>query len=243
MIKKTLMIFGPGGIGKSPLDSIVRDDVLRIDPYRLRRTGPRDKGDKFYANERIKDELVGALKKLGDECNLISKDPAIEWYPKSQVLFFQVRSEWQCLFCDGLNSNLAKAEIYAPVVPFLLKHPFFKSVFGEIHMIVLNPVEKLTTLNDFSMLQNATADNCRKRGDSEESIQKRIESIVEEATAWREILTLGGVEYPNWNYAEYKYKDDRVKTRDEVRRELIMENKALEIFIKMENEIYLTSIG
>src|SRR6476469_7422571 len=42
MIEQTLLIFGPGGIGKSPVDALVRADALRIDPYRLRGAGPRE---------------------------------------------------------------------------------------------------------------------------------------------------------------------------------------------------------
>ena len=46
-IEKTLMIFGPGGIGKSPIDRIVRSEAVRVDPYRLRPSGPRDSDDVF----------------------------------------------------------------------------------------------------------------------------------------------------------------------------------------------------
>ena len=57
MITNSLLLFGPGGIGKSPVDSIVRQDALRIDPYRLRPTGPCDAKDVYYAHPKLRSEL------------------------------------------------------------------------------------------------------------------------------------------------------------------------------------------
>ncbi len=58
MAKQTLIIVGPGGVGKSPIDGLVRKDVLRLDPYRLRSKGhPRDTDDRLYAPPKLRDEL------------------------------------------------------------------------------------------------------------------------------------------------------------------------------------------
>ena len=39
--QSTLFILGPGGIGKSNLDHLFKDSILKLDPYRLRVDGPR----------------------------------------------------------------------------------------------------------------------------------------------------------------------------------------------------------
>src|SRR5690349_20092248 len=119
MITNSLMLFGPGGIGKSPVDSIVRRDALRIDPYRLRPTGPRDQEDVFYAHPNLRGELSLAFKHLGDRRERLSEQPAVDWFPNSQAAFFDVRGEWQCLLLGGLFATHAKVEIYAPAVPVL----------------------------------------------------------------------------------------------------------------------------
>lgn len=57
MIKNTLFIVGPGGIGKSPLSSLIKDEAVKIDPYRLRKRGPRDENDIFYTHPKLRNEL------------------------------------------------------------------------------------------------------------------------------------------------------------------------------------------
>jgi len=54
MIERTVIIVGPGGVGKSPLDALFRDDIIKIDPYRLRPSGPRDSNDIFYAHPKLR---------------------------------------------------------------------------------------------------------------------------------------------------------------------------------------------
>jgi uncharacterized protein (TIGR03435 family) len=46
----TLVLVGPGGMGKSPSDHVLEEDVVRVDPYRLRAVGPRDTADVLYAH-------------------------------------------------------------------------------------------------------------------------------------------------------------------------------------------------
>ena len=64
-IRKTLVIMGPGGVGKSPLDALFKDGVIRLDPYRLRPNGPRGQGDKLYAPPELHDDLKGGACKTG----------------------------------------------------------------------------------------------------------------------------------------------------------------------------------
>ena len=70
MIQRTMMVFGSGGIGKSPLDEILREDVAKIDPYRLRQR-PRDRAengdspDLVYAHSNLRSELHRAFSSLG----------------------------------------------------------------------------------------------------------------------------------------------------------------------------------
>ncbi len=238
MISNSLMLFGPGGIGKSPVDSIVRQDALRIDPYRLRPSGPRDQEDVFYAHQKLRGELSRAFEHLGDKCERLSEQPAVEWFPRCRAAFFDVRGEWQLLLLGGLSATHAKAEIYAPAVPVLFRRPDVRALFGTLSIVILNPVESLRSLDrDFSALKAKTAENCSKRGDSAKSIEKRTKSIDEEASAWRAMLDLGGTEFPNWEFPEYVYRDNRVATLLAARRKLIAGNLALEQFFRSEGEI------
>ena len=36
MVKSTLILVGPGGVGKGPLAKLIRTNAVTIDPYRLR---------------------------------------------------------------------------------------------------------------------------------------------------------------------------------------------------------------
>ncbi len=211
MAKSTLIVVGPGGVGKSPLDNIVRSDVVRLDPYRLRTGGPRDKDDRLYASQKLRNELSGVFNTFGDSA--IVKNAAaetVEWYPKAGVAFFTVRSEWQCLIVPSVTGILAKMEIYAPVLPTLLTINQFTTVMGIGKILVLNPAsESLLVMNDWTALEKRTEHNCRQRGDSQESIQKRINSVVVEAPYWRILIEeYGAIEAVNWQCPEYIYKQD-----------------------------------
>jgi hypothetical protein len=126
MVTNTLMIFGPSGIGKSPLNDIIKAEAVRIDPYRLRQKGPRDPGgdgqrDVLYAHQKLRDELYLTFGHLGLGLTYLSPD--IHWFPQAMVLFLKVRKDWQALFLQGLDGEIGKAEIYAPAVPILLANP------------------------------------------------------------------------------------------------------------------------
>src|SRR5207248_10999569 len=109
---------------------------LRIDPYRLRPTGPRDHDDLFYAHQKLRGELSRAFEHLGDKCERISEKPAVEWFPKCGATFFDVRGEWQCLLLGGLSATHAKAEIYAPAVPVLFCRADVRALLGTPSIVI-----------------------------------------------------------------------------------------------------------
>lgn len=248
MIQKTLILVGPGGIGKSPLDEILKSDVIRIDPYRLRKDGPREaKTDVFYANPKLRDELYMTFHKIG--LSFLSLSDTVQWCSNTMTLLLKVRTEWQLLFMAGLSGEKAKAEIFAPIIPILLSNPIIKSELGNISMIVLHPADSLDNIDE---LKKRTTCNCKKRGDSEDSIQKRVDSIDEEINAWKDMIQMGAKEIKNWPFPEYIYKVDKEKNLIEdlqklkenrkenlikARQKLIETNQGLESFFMTENEI------
>jgi len=127
-------------------------------------------------------------------------------------------------------------------IPALFRRQDVRDSFGELSIIVLNPVAPLRDLNgEYSSLKEATADNCRKAGRSEGDIEKRVNSIDDqeapEVVAWLEMLELGGIEFPHWPFPEYRYQTDRIATLVEARKTLVERLAALEWFFKTEDEI------
>ena len=247
MIENTLMIFGPGGIGKSPIDDIMKPEVSKIDPYRLRER-PRDRDensgtpDMFYANPKLRSELLWAFKTLGDSKKTFPNEPAVEWFSKARVAFFDVCGEWQCLLLGGLEAQLAKAEIFGPAFVELFSLPDVQEIFGKLSIVILNPVESLRNLNgNYETLKNATKDNCQKAGRSEKDIAKRVKSIddpkAHEAESWLAMLDMGGIEFTNWPFPEYVYKGNRVQKLIEMRNTLVKRSSDLERFLMTEDEI------
>lgn len=249
-IARTVVITGPGGIGKSPLDDLFKDTVFRIDPYRLRLNGPRNSEDKLYAPPRLHGDLENVLEKLGDPAHPVPcQGEDIKWYPKSKVLFFTVRGVWQCLFLDNAElaqAELAKAEIYAPVLVILLKDcDGFREALGEIQIVVLNPAtQSLTKITDWNELKAKTQENCRNRGDSDESIRKRSQYIDAEAPAWKALIAqYQATEYVGWPFAEYYYpKEDKYRAARgalllQARDSLLRCNPSLKDFFKAEEKI------
>jgi len=226
----------------------MRRDVLSIDPYRLRER-PRDRAenggdpDLFYAHRNLRSELRQAFTLLGDHAETLSTQPTVEWFPKARTSFFDVRGEWQCLLLGSLEGQLAKAEIFGPAVPALFQRQEIRSLFGELSIIILNPVEPLQTLKgDYRSLKEATEQNCRKTGRTEKDIKKRVDSLDDprapEAPAWLAMLQLvGSLEFPRWPFPEWAYESDRGSILIEARRMLIQRSNALEAFFKAEDEI------
>jgi hypothetical protein len=219
MAKSTLIIIGPGGIGKSPIDDLLPNKVIRLDPYRLRSDGPRDNNDRLYAPPKLHEELTCVFNGFGDApIKKITDDEYIEWFPQANVVFFTVRGVWQFIIVPNDTGALAKMEIYAPILPTLMTIDEFVKALGSLKIIVLNPaVESISSMSDWSELEKCTRHNCKERGDSDKSIDKRVSSIATEATYWRElVVSHNAIEAIGWEYPEYIYKenpDSRIKAK------------------------------
>ena len=236
MISHTLLIVGPGGVGKSPLDGALKAEVGRIDPYRLRKAGPRNTGDVFYAHPRLRDELYLTSQRLG--VGLTYLTDTVHWFPATSTLFLKVRDEWQLLLLEALPAGIVKAEIFAPAIPAMFENPQVRRWFGRVSMVVLNPAGQLITLNDFGPVKEKTKSNCQKRGDSPESVKKRVASVDEEAGAWQQMMALGATEFENWEFAEYVYREKGEKeTLVKARKVLLDRCPGLDVFFKTEEEI------
>jgi hypothetical protein len=233
MLADTLLIVGPGGVGKSPLDKILRTDIVRIDPYRLRNAGPRNPSDVLYAHPKLRDELYLTYQQLGVEFTCLSND--VHWFPQARTLFLKVRHDWQVLLLSSLPSGVAKAEIFAPAVPVMMENPQIRHLFGRMEVLVLNPAASLADVTD---IKEKTRYNCEKRGDKPDSIAERVASIDEEVVAWRHMVSLGAQECANWAFPEYIYKKrGEQATLIAVRRALLDISPRLKVFFKAEDEL------
>jgi hypothetical protein len=126
MATDTLLIVGPGGIGKSPLDKLIKPGRRTHRPYRLRREGPRDKDDVLYAHPRLRDGLYVTYQRLGLTCF----SESVHWFPQANTLFFRVRGKWQLLFLEAVPAGIVKAEIFAPAIPTIFDSPQVRRFFG-----------------------------------------------------------------------------------------------------------------
>jgi len=243
MIKNTLILTGPGGIGKGPLANLIRDDAVAIDPYRLRPDGPRRKSDDpLYAHPKLRTELHSILSSFGDSARNIQRESneAMEWFAKAKVLFFTVRGQWQCLIFHGLDGDIAKAELYAPALPAMLGIAEIEDVMGVPGVLVLNPAStSLSNMQDWRELEEKTRENCTLRGDPQESVQKRVDFITVEAPAWRKLVVeQGAIELTDWPFPEYRYKpENKSQLLRDARKFILGQAPDLEVFFKSELEI------
>lgn len=209
MVERTLVIVGPGGVGKTPLGKLIRDAVIQIDPYRLReKKHPRNEDDSLYAHPKLRCGLDRVATSFGDEPRDIGDVGCIRWYPKSQMLSFKVREDWQLLILKGLAGELAKAEIFAPILNVLLEVKEIRCLFGELCIVVLNPLpQSICDMSDWRPLAEKTGENRLKRGDTCESAISGAVSVFEEGPAWRELIEeRSAIEYRDWPFPEYVYK-------------------------------------
>ncbi|MBD2065948.1 hypothetical protein H6F93_00060 [Leptolyngbya sp. FACHB-671] len=233
MTTDTLLIVGPGGVGKSSLDKILRTDVVRIDPYRLRSAGPRNPNDVLYAHPKLRDELYLTYQQLGVEVTCLSND--VHWFPKTRTLFLKVRNDWQLLMLGALPPGVAKAEIFAPAVPVMMENSHIRRLFGHVAILVLNPA---TSLTDIAGLKEKTRYNCERRGDKPDSVEERVASIDEEAAAWQRMVSLGAKEYPNWAFPAFIYGERGEKEiLIAVRSALLQDSPQLDIFFRTEGDL------
>src|SRR5713226_5098522 len=150
----TLIITGPGGVGKGPLSDLIRTDAVAIDPYRLRPDGPRRRSeDPLYAHPKLQRELSEMLSVFDESPRHVprSGEPGerMEWFAKAKILFFTVRGEWQCLIFYGRQGEIGKAELYAPALPAMLGIPEINDAIGIPSVVVLNPaVSSVTGMRD-----------------------------------------------------------------------------------------------
>lgn len=250
MVDRTVIVVGPGGVGKSPLDYLFATDV-KINPYRLRPKGPdKNKDDLFYCHPRLKDELSSIFDALlvpKREIGRISWAP-VEWFPEARTLLFKVRNQNQVLIFMGIQGQAAKAELYAPLLPIVLSETDLAELFGETEIVVLNPVlQSMTTMSDWRDLSTATEDNCRRRGDSNDDALSRADSVREELEAWKALISSNrATEYTHWPFPEYIYKEPggtvgllqhQKNLLKKARIYLLRRNSRLEPFLKQDSQI------
>jgi len=213
---------GHAGVGKSPLGKLFRDEVLRIEPYRVREA-PRGKDDSFYASQEVRDKL-----KLLSSRGIIEVINDIEIHP--MVTFFKVRDSDQFLFTPvgPYGDRSYKVEIYAPVLLHLLDFDITREILpflvgGKQNLaliLILNSCRKPLNSKVFkvSELEAKTelAVMCRHelkgtpREEAEKDAKKRVQSLHEELPAWKALGTKSTPEFAvvdidAWEYLEYTY--------------------------------------
>ena len=234
--KRTIVIVGPGGIGKSPLDEKIRKSVVRLDPYRLRPNGPRDKTDVLYVPPKIREEIESVLYTLGDSpVERESDEENLKWFPKSRIAIFTVRGEWQILFIPVASSESTsfKLELYAPILPIILLIDEIVKTLGKVKIVVLNPspISLTSTKSDWlnieSDIEKRTYDNCKKRRDTEESAKKRASSVSIEAPSWKKLI----MEHCATEACDWKYSEASVKSGE---KDL---NEACRLLVRLDPEL------
>jgi hypothetical protein len=145
-----------------------------------------------------------------------------------------------------LADGLAKLEIFAPVLPFLLADAEISEVFGDIEVLLLNPAStSVGDSQDLREMQDRTRENCAKRKDTEADIEARVRSIIEEAPAWRTVISQWGeavTEMTDWKFPECDFQNagslDNQKALLRRARDRIVEQIArFEAFVRTDEEI------
>ena len=195
-----VLVFGPSGIGKSPLDEIFRDEVRRLEPHRVR-DAPRDSLDRYHLSKIAHTSIL--LLPADQE----PKGPfggASQIFVHSTVALFKVRAEDQVLFRpgDGIPSGVTMVEIFGPVFRDLLDQRgtvgWVDALFsGTVFAIFLNPWSRPFAQVEPNMAGNPASPDGRvlvelleQRHEPPAKIERRVANIVEELRAWRSIAAI-----------------------------------------------------
>ncbi len=236
-MKSTLIIVGPSGSGKSPLNDSLSNEVKTCEPHRFR-DAPRDAGDIRYMNRGAFPHLIDMLIRLKAEKTVIATSPQVEIYRQARVCVLDVRGTPQVLFLDELSPTTVKCEIYGPAACVLFQNPEIRAVLGELFVVALNPAGPLGSPGASRDIAAMTFENCRRRGDDEATAEKRAASVADEVESWRDLLKLGaGDEHCNWEFPEYRYRADKVGTLVAARKRLIDRRPELARFFLTETAI------
>lgn len=151
-----------------------------------------------------------------------------------------MRGEWQCLFLQGLNGEIAKAELYAPTLSAMLGVNSIREALGSPTVLFLNPVAtSIAAMTGWAELEEKTRENCSSRGDADESIGKRFGTIGLEAPAWRTlVMEQGAIELKGWPFPEARFKkEDNSELLRAARRFILRQSPDLAVFLKPEDAL------
>jgi hypothetical protein len=147
---------------------------------------------------------------------------------------------WQCLFLRDLDGYIAKAELYAPVLPAMLGIAEIREALGSPRVLVLNPASTpLAKMPDWTELKDKTRQYCGRRGDTEKSVAEREGTIAAEAPAWRTLVAeQGAIELIGWPFPEYRFKtEDNSQLLRDARHSILSVAPDLGTFFKQEDEL------
>jgi len=232
MAERSVILMGPGGVGKGPAMEVFTVDRT-WNPYRMRIKGPKPRDRTKYVSPTVYLQFQLVLQnhiekpvRLGElpDAPLIDDIPEwssilrerqkrlfddnrkhVLWYPKSQVLFYPVRKEqFQMLFLDG--DGTMRAELYAPAAAVMLREPALRTHFGELVVLVLNPTSNGIMEGCLKDLEDRTRINAEERDGKGDSAEGRVRSVSEELPAWQSVVGEGyGRDCSDWKFPEWRY--------------------------------------
>jgi hypothetical protein len=230
--RSVIIIMGPGGVGKGPTAKLFKVDHV-WEPYRMRIKGPKDRDKTTYVSPTVYLQLQLIIQDLGDKClklGELSDAPHIEgiqdsssiltaetkkifdanrkcvlWYPKGNVLLYPVRNEqFQMLIPWG--EGTVQVELYAPALTVMLERKDLRSEFGDFSILILNPTDRDLKTCPESAIMDRTNTNCTNRGDNDDDITKRVNSVPKELPEWKTLIEKGyAKDCRNWKFPEWRY--------------------------------------
>ena len=255
-MKLTIMFIGHSGVGKSPLVTLLKDQVKKSAPYRVR-PNPRNNQDIYYVSQEVRDTMKALC---AEKAETVCSD--IELFPS--MLFFKVRGDDQFIVnISNTYHNYVYFEIFAPVLSNLLEIPAAKEYYPflvsnsshRVLILILNSAKQIlkNAKFDFNMLEAKVehAVRCRHilEGTDQERISKDVDKrkkyLKEEFLAWKSLLNkkeqndncqysindddnLYVIEINDWQFLEYTYKAETIDNTDDVSEKMISEENLLE---------------